>query len=198
MFVQNSALHVCDTRAYAARRFMRRFRGCTGKPRTDHEMAGGAGARFLRRVWEQARSGVDAERFTEAGLSDVRTDAVGNVFGRIAGGNAGRGDGTVVVLSAASDTGVSAETEMNPRVDVDRMDAPGAATTGRRGGDAGAGARADSIEGGVAGAGDFSLGNGRRRGRSATLRGVRHFYQTDNRVARKDWARIDCAGWCGG
>src|ERR1035438_6061277 len=33
---------------------------------------------------EQARSGWLARRFTEAGLSDVRTDEVGNVFGRIA------------------------------------------------------------------------------------------------------------------
>jgi len=80
---------------------------------------------------EQARSEWLAARFTEAGLSEVHTDAIGNVFGSLPAAKLPPGStGPVVVLSAHLDTVFPAETPLNPVVDGDRLQAPGACDNG--------------------------------------------------------------------
>ena len=76
---------------------------------------------------EQARSEWLAARFGEAGLSQVRTDAAGNVFGFLPAANLPPGStGPVVVLSAHLDTVFPTDTPLNPVVDGDCLRAPGA------------------------------------------------------------------------
>ncbi len=80
---------------------------------------------------EAERSQWLAARFAEAGLSDIRTDSVGNVFGFIpATGLPPESSGHVVVLSAHLDTVFPVETTLSPVVShVDgsrRLCAPGA------------------------------------------------------------------------
>ncbi|MGA2167150.1 MAG: M20/M25/M40 family metallo-hydrolase [Terracidiphilus sp.] len=76
---------------------------------------------------EQARSEWLAARFEEAGLSQVHTDAAGNVFGFLPAANLPpESTGPVVVLSAHLDTVFPADTPLNPVVDGDRLRAPGA------------------------------------------------------------------------
>jgi tripeptide aminopeptidase len=80
---------------------------------------------------EQARSEWLAARFADAGLSDVHTDAIGNVFGSLPAAKLPPGStGPVVVLSAHLDTVFPAETPLNPVVDGDRLQAPGACDNG--------------------------------------------------------------------
>ena len=80
---------------------------------------------------EQARSEWLAIRFTEAGLSRVETDAVGNVLGWLPAANLPpESTGPVVVLSAHLDTVFPAGTPLNPVVDGDRLEAPGACDNG--------------------------------------------------------------------
>jgi len=76
---------------------------------------------------EALRSAWMAERFRAAGLTEVETDAVGNVFGILApSGAEAHSDGPVVVLSAHLDTVFPADTPLDPVVDEDRIEAPGA------------------------------------------------------------------------
>jgi acetylornithine deacetylase/succinyl-diaminopimelate desuccinylase-like protein len=80
---------------------------------------------------EQARSEWLAARFSEAGLSDVKTDAVGNVQGTLpAASLPPESTGPVVVLSAHLDTVFPADTPLNPVVEGDRLVAPGACDNG--------------------------------------------------------------------
>jgi acetylornithine deacetylase/succinyl-diaminopimelate desuccinylase-like protein len=80
---------------------------------------------------EQARSEWLAARFAEAGLSRVETDAVGNVLGWLPAANLPpESTGPVVVLSAHLDTVFPAGTPLNPVVDGDRLEAPGACDNG--------------------------------------------------------------------
>ena len=80
---------------------------------------------------EQARSGWMAARFADAGLSQVHTDEIGNVFGFLPAANlSAESTGPVVVLSAHLDTVFPAETPLNPIVDRDRLEAPGACDNG--------------------------------------------------------------------
>jgi tripeptide aminopeptidase len=80
---------------------------------------------------EQARSEWLAARLADAGLSDVHTDAIGNVFGSLPAAKLPPGStGPVVVLSAHLDTVFPAETPLNPVVDGDRLQAPGACDNG--------------------------------------------------------------------
>jgi acetylornithine deacetylase/succinyl-diaminopimelate desuccinylase-like protein len=75
---------------------------------------------------EQARSVWMATRFTEAGLSRVETDAVGNVFGWLLPASLPpESTGPVVVLSAHLDTVFPAATPLKPVVNGDRLVAPG-------------------------------------------------------------------------
>ena len=80
---------------------------------------------------EQARSEWLAARFAESGLSRVETDAVGNVLGWLPAANLPpESTGPVVVLSAHLDTVFPAGTPLNPVVDGDRLEAPGACDNG--------------------------------------------------------------------
>jgi acetylornithine deacetylase/succinyl-diaminopimelate desuccinylase-like protein len=80
---------------------------------------------------EQARAEWLAARFAEAGLSRVETDAASNVFGWLPAATLPpESTGPVVVLSAHLDTVFSAETPLNPAVDGDRLEAPGACDNG--------------------------------------------------------------------
>ena len=128
---------------------------------------------------EQARSAWMAGRFTEAGLSDVRTDEVGNVFGRIAAAELpDESTGPVVVLSAHLDTVFPRETELNPRVDGDRLEAHGSCDNGT--GVVGMLALAHALVRSKVElpAPLIFLGNVGEEG-EGDLRGVRHFYETD-------------------
>ena len=76
---------------------------------------------------EKARAEWLAGRFTEAGLRGVETDAAGNVFGWLyAAKLPPENTGPVVVVSAHLDTVFPAETPLNPKLDADRLEAPGA------------------------------------------------------------------------
>jgi acetylornithine deacetylase/succinyl-diaminopimelate desuccinylase-like protein len=80
---------------------------------------------------EAERSQWLAARFAEAGLSDIRTDSVGNVLGFIpATGLPPESSGHIVVISAHLDTVFPVETTLNPVVSnvdgVRRLCAPGA------------------------------------------------------------------------
>ncbi len=80
---------------------------------------------------EQARSEWVTARFIEAGLSQVQTDAMGNVFGVLpAASLPPESTGPVVVLSAHLDTVFPAGTPLNPVLNGDRLDAPGACDNG--------------------------------------------------------------------
>jgi acetylornithine deacetylase/succinyl-diaminopimelate desuccinylase-like protein len=80
---------------------------------------------------EEARSEWLAARFSEAGLSQVHTDEAGNVFGFLPAARLPpESTGPVVVLSAHLDTVFPADTPLNPVVDGDRLEAPGACDNG--------------------------------------------------------------------
>jgi acetylornithine deacetylase/succinyl-diaminopimelate desuccinylase-like protein len=138
---------------------------------------------------EQARSEWLERRFVEAGLSDVRTDAVGNVLGRIAAaGLPEESTGPVVVLSAHLDTVFARETDLNPRVDGDRLEAPGCCDNCA--GVVGMLALAHALVRAKVElpAPLIFLGNVGEEG-EGDLRGVRHFYQS-NPLAERIAAHI--------
>jgi tripeptide aminopeptidase len=133
---------------------------------------------------EQARSEWLAGRFTEAGLSEVRTDAVGNVFGSIPAAELpDESTGPVVVLSAHLDTVFPQETELKPRVHGDRLVAPGSCDNGA--GVVGMLALAHALlrSNLELPAPLIFLGNVGEEG-EGDLRGVRHFYKTDPLAGR--------------
>jgi tripeptide aminopeptidase len=133
---------------------------------------------------EMVRTEWMAGRFSEAGLGEVRTDAVGNVFGRIqAAGLPDESTGPVVVLSAHLDTVFPRETELNPRVDGDRLEAPGSCDNGA--GVVGMLALAHALVRSkvVLPATLIFLGNVGEEG-EGDLRGVRHLYQSDPLAGR--------------
>ena len=125
---------------------------------------------------EKARAEWLAARFTEAGLTDVKTDAAGNVLGMLPASNLPReSTGPVVVLSAHLDTVFPADTPLNPVLEGERLAAPGACDNGA------------GVVGMLAVAHALSqarvelpaplifLGNVGEEG-EGDLRGVRHFY----------------------
>jgi len=76
---------------------------------------------------EALRSAWMAEQFRAAELVEVETDSIGNVFGIITPqGIECDGNGPVVVLSAHLDTVFPVGTPLEPVVDGDRIEAPGA------------------------------------------------------------------------
>jgi len=80
---------------------------------------------------EEARSQWLAARFAEIGLSDIRIDEIGNVFGVLPAANLPpESSGPVIVLSAHLDTVFPAHTPLNPILDGDRLEAPGACDNG--------------------------------------------------------------------
>lgn len=125
---------------------------------------------------EQARSEWLAARFSEACLSQVKTDASGNVLGFLPAGNLPlESTGPIVVLSAHLDTVFPLETPLNPVVNGDRLEAPGACDNGA--GLVGMLAIAHALVQAKVQlpAPLFFLGNVGEEG-EGDLRGVRHFY----------------------
>lgn len=75
---------------------------------------------------EEKRSVWMAERFREAGLSAVTTDAIGNVFATLPAANLpAESTGPVVVLSAHLDTVFPLKTPLEPKLSEDRVVQPG-------------------------------------------------------------------------
>lgn len=125
---------------------------------------------------EQARSEWMAVRFAEAGLNRVSTDEIGNVLGFLPAANLSpESTGPIVVLSAHLDTVFPAGTPLNPVVNAERLEAPGACDNGA--GVAGLLAVANAlVEAGVElPASLLFLGNVGEEG-EGDLRGVRHLY----------------------
>ena len=76
---------------------------------------------------EQERACWLQERFLEAGVSEVETDAMGNVIGMLRAANLpAESTGPVVVLSAHLDTVFPACTPLKPAIVNDRLEVPGA------------------------------------------------------------------------
>jgi acetylornithine deacetylase/succinyl-diaminopimelate desuccinylase-like protein len=76
---------------------------------------------------EEQRSLWMARRFREAGLSDIHTDAIGNVFGAIPKADSEPDDRSpVILLSAHLDTVFPLDTPLEPVLKGDRIEAPGA------------------------------------------------------------------------
>jgi acetylornithine deacetylase/succinyl-diaminopimelate desuccinylase-like protein len=76
---------------------------------------------------EQARSAWLLARFADAGLSRIETDAAGNALAFIPAAKLPpESTGPLVVLSAHLDTVFPSETPLNPVVNGDRLQAPGA------------------------------------------------------------------------
>jgi tripeptide aminopeptidase len=76
---------------------------------------------------EAARTSWLTSRFQEAGLSAVHADAIGNVLAYLPAPNLSpESTGPVVVLSAHIDTVFPRETPLNPVVEGDRLEGPGA------------------------------------------------------------------------
>jgi tripeptide aminopeptidase len=163
--------------ALAARRPVHEaFAWLHGNPKTIMDWQAGLVTIPAPPFGEQARSEWLATRFAEAGLSDVETDAVGNVYGTLAAVKLPpESSGPVVVLSAHLDTVFPAETPLNPVVVGDRLLAPGACDNGA--GVAGMLAIARAlVEAKVElPAPLIFLGNVGEEG-EGDLRGVRHFY----------------------
>jgi tripeptide aminopeptidase len=137
---------------------------------------------------EQARSEWLAARFAECQLSDIRTDAAGNVLGTLPAVNLPPdGTGPIVVLSAHLDTVFPAGTPLNPVLTetdgAGRLEAPGSCDN------------AAGVVGMLALAHAFTqakielpaplvfLGNVGEEG-EGDLRGVRHFYRDDALAGR--------------
>lgn len=139
---------------------------------------------------EAARSAWIAERFRDVGLTDVETDAIGNVTGILPATHLPiESSGPVVVLSAHLDTVFPADTPLNPVVKESngqiRLEAPGACDNGA--GVAGMLALVHAlIAARVEVAAPFVvLANVGEEG-EGDLRGIRHFYNESplaNRVA---------------
>ena len=75
---------------------------------------------------ERERAEWLAQHFTQAGLSNVEIDAVGNVLGLLPAQDLpAASTGPVILLSAHIDTVFPAGTPLNPVLDGDRLEAPG-------------------------------------------------------------------------
>jgi acetylornithine deacetylase/succinyl-diaminopimelate desuccinylase-like protein len=126
---------------------------------------------------EEARSAWMAARFTEAGLSAVETDAVGNVLAMIpAQALPPDSTGPVILLSAHLDTVFPAETPLQPVFEDGRLQAPSACDNAA--GVVGMLAIVRALlHGGIAlPAPLVVMGNVGEEG-EGDLRGVRHFYK---------------------
>ncbi|HZL51425.1 MAG TPA: M20/M25/M40 family metallo-hydrolase [Terracidiphilus sp.] len=155
-----------------------------GNPKTIMDWQAGLVAIPAPPFGEQARSEWLAARFAEAGLIDVQTDAVGNVYGTLAAVKLPpESSGPVVVLSAHLDTVFPAETPLHPVMDGDRLQAPGSCDNGA--GVAGMLAIARAlVEAKIElPAPLIFLGNVGEEG-EGDLRGVRHFYNQRSLAGR--------------
>ena len=122
---------------------------------------------------ERARAEWLAGKFNEIGLEDVSLDDIGNVFGAI---RCGRPDARCVLLSAHLDTVFPAGTPIQPVIDGQRLQAPGACDNGS--GIAGMLAIASALlDAGLhPGCDVIFIGNVGEEG-DGDLRGMRHIYQ---------------------
>ena len=75
---------------------------------------------------EAARTLWAADQFPRIGLTDVTTDAIGNVYGTLHGSRPLTADGPVILISAHLDTVFPIETPLNPVLTHDRLECPGA------------------------------------------------------------------------
>ena len=129
---------------------------------------------------EEDRTRWMVERFTEAGLKAVETDAVGNAYGYLSAPNLSPDStGPIVVLSAHLDTVFPAGTRLDPilrQVDgCDRLEAPGACDNGAGVVGMLAIAHAMTAAGVELPASVLFLGNVGEEG-EGDLRGMRHLY----------------------
>jgi len=175
IFPRNSAFS--QVTALAGRRPVHAaFSWLHGNPKTIMDWQADLAAIPAPPFGEQARALWLAARFAEAGVPRVETDAAGNVLGFLPATHLpAESTGPVVVLSAHLDTVFPADTPLNPIVDGDRLQAPGACDNGA--GLAGLLAIARAlIHAGVELACPLVLlGNVGEEG-EGDLRGVRHFY----------------------
>src|SRR5665213_134880 len=155
-----------------------------GNPKTIMDWQAGLVAIPAPPFGEQARSEWLAARFAEAGLIDVQTDAVGNVYGTLAAVKLPpESSGPVVVLSAHLDTVFPAETPLHPVMDGDRLQAPGSCDNGAGVAGVLAIARAQVEAKIELPAPLIFLGNVGEEG-EGDLRGVRHFYNQRSLAGR--------------
>ncbi len=138
---------------------------------------------------ERERAEWLAERFTQAGLSSIEIDAAGNVLGILPAKNM-PADSTcpVVLLSAHIDTVFPSGTPINPVLDGDRLEAPGASDNAA--GVAGMLAILSALRHAAATNAGFELpvplillGNVGEEG-EGDLRGVRHIYEHSTLAGR--------------
>lgn len=142
---------------------------------------------------EAMRAAWIAERFEEAGLRAVETDAIGNVIGVVPAAHLpSDSSGPVVVLSAHLDTVFPADTPLNPSVSESngcmRLEAPGACDNG-----AGVAGMLALVHALIQSSVELSvplvvLANVGEEG-EGDLRGVRHFYN-ESRLAGRVAAHI--------
>lgn len=133
---------------------------------------------------EQERARWLAERFGEAGVSRIETDAAGNVLGVLPATNLPpESTGPVVVLSAHLDTVFPADTVLDPVLEGDRLQAPGACDNAA--GVVGMLAIVHALRhAGIEFAAPLVLlGNVGEEG-EGDLRGVRHFYEQNPLAGR--------------
>ncbi len=133
---------------------------------------------------EHARAEWFVARFKEAGLQYVEIDEVGNVLAtRPAASLPPESTGPVVLLSAHLDTVFPADTPLHPRLDNDRLAAPGASDNGA--GLAGMLAIAHALTKAdvILPAPLIFLANVGEEG-EGNLRGVRHLYQQNSLAGR--------------
>jgi acetylornithine deacetylase/succinyl-diaminopimelate desuccinylase-like protein len=130
LFSRNSAFTRVTTIA-ALRPVHAAFAWVHGNPKTIMDWQSALVAIPAPPFGEQPRAAWLAARFTEIGLSFVETDAAGNVLGILpAVSLPPESTGPVVVLSAHIDTVFPAAVPLNPTLDGDRLQAPGACDNG--------------------------------------------------------------------
>jgi len=130
LFASNSAFS-CVTTLAGQRPVHAAFAWLHSNPKTIMDWQAEVTAIPAPPFGEQARSEWLAARFTEAGLSRVGTDNLGNVLGWLPAAKLPpESTGPVVVLSAHLDTVFPAETPLKPVVEGDRLVAPGACDNG--------------------------------------------------------------------
>jgi len=148
-----------------------------GNPKTIMDWQAALAAIPAPPFGEEARAAWLVSRLAEAGIAQIDTDAAGNVLAFLPSTRLpAESTGPVVVLSAHLDTVFPAETELNPVVDGDRLEAPGACDNGA--GVVGLLAIANAL---VHSKVELAvplvlLGNVGEEG-EGDLRGVRHFYK---------------------
>jgi len=126
-FLSSNPAFSCVTALAAQRPVHAAFAWLHGNPKTIMDWQAEMVAIPAPPFGEQARSAWMAARFAEAGLSRVKTDEAGNVFGwLLAATLPPESTGPVVVLSAHLDTVFPAATPLNPVVEGDLLTAPGA------------------------------------------------------------------------